>query len=147
MNTDSHRGPDKDLRDLAENKAKFERFFERLHFEYWQEPTTDSVRKVCWLFRFSALELPDNNNPDEPTAPFLLVVSVDYELFISDAPDVPTSDNFDYCFNGVRLELRDTRTDETVGTSPLSITTTTGLKTFLSNFPSRPYSRRHYLPV
>jgi len=138
---------DTGLRDLAENKARFERFFEQLHFKYWQEPTTDSVRKVCWLYHFPAFELPDNNNPDEPTAPFLLVLSVDYDLCIGDAPDVPSSANFDFCFEGVRLELRDTRTDETLGTLPLEITTTGGLKAFLSKFPSYPYSRRHFLPA
>ncbi len=138
---------DTHLRDLAENADALEQFFEPLRFEHWQEDTTDCVRKVCWLYRFPAFELPDNNHPDEPTAPFLLVLSVDYDLCVGDAPDVPSSANCDYCFEGVRLELRDTRTDEPLGTLPLNIATTGELKTFLSTFPSHPYSRRHFLPA
>ena len=142
-----HRESDIDLRDLAENTAKLESFFEQLGFERYQEPTTDCVRKVSWLHRFPAFEFPGNNNPDEPTAPFVLVLSVDYELAIGDAPSVPTSANFDYCFEGVRLEFRDTRTDEPLGTLPLKITTTSELKIFLSTFPAQPYSQRHFLPT
>ncbi len=70
------------MKNLAEYRAGHASFFERLRFEHWQEPTTDSVRKVCWVYRFPAFELPDNNNPDEPTAPFLLVLSVDYDLCV-----------------------------------------------------------------
>jgi len=133
------------LSDLPESTAKFEGFFEQLKFKYWQEPTTASVRRVCWVYRFPVFELPNNNNPDAPTTPFLLVLSVDYELSIGDTPGEPTSANFDYYFEGVRLELRDTSTDEPLGTMPLNITTAIELKTFLSTFPSRPYSRRRFV--
>ncbi len=116
-------------------------FFKHLCFEYWQEPTTDSVRKVRWLYRFRAFD-PADNSSDESTVPFLLVLAVDYELSIDDAPDVPSSANFNYYFEGVRLELRDTRTDEPLGTFRLKISTDDELKTFLSTFPNHPHSRK-----
>ena len=127
MNRDD---PDTDLRALAEKKAAFESFFDQLGFERWDEPTTDCVRRVCWRRHFPAFDWPDNNDRDELHAPFRLVLSVDYELAIGDARDVPTSANFDYYFEGVRLELRDDRTDEPLGTYHLKITTCGELTAF-----------------
>jgi hypothetical protein len=126
------------MNSLIEYHERHAKFLEKLRFDYCEEPTTDPVRKVQWLYRFPAFELPDNHNLDEPTAPFHLVLCVDYELFIGDAPDVPLSANFDYSFEGVRLELRDTHSGETLGTLPLAITTTRALKAFLAHFPSQP---------
>ncbi|MFZ0828838.1 MAG: hypothetical protein WAO02_15585 [Verrucomicrobiia bacterium] len=122
---------------LAEHTTDHKSLFEPLGFEYHEEPTTDSVRTVCWLHRLPAFELPDSNNLDEPAAPFFLVLSVNYELVIDDVPDVPSSANFNYYFEGVRLELRDARTNEPLGTLHLKITTTSQLKALLSTFPSQ----------
>jgi hypothetical protein len=129
------------MQTLAEYNGIHEDFFVQLHFQLWEEPTTNSVRNVRWLHRFPAFDLPETNNPEETTTSFQLVLSVDYELVIGDAPEVSPSANFDYCFNGVRLELWNSRTDEPLGTLPLKITTASELKAFLSTFRSHPYSR------
>jgi len=137
MSTRSHKS-DTNLNDLGVKQAELDTFFGQLHFEYYEEPTTDSVRNVCWQCRFPAFALPSNSRPGEPTAPFLLMLSVDYELVIGDAPDVPSSANFDCYYNGVRLELRDAKSNESLGTLPLKISTIGELKAFLAKFPRRP---------
>ncbi len=135
--------PDTDLRELAEDIARFEPFFESLGFKRWDEPTTDFVRKIRWLHNFLGFDWPDDRDQEEPTATFLLVLSVEYELTISDVPDVPGSANFNYYFEGVRLELRDSRTNEPLGTSPLNITTSRELKAFLAALPPARQSAKH----
>jgi hypothetical protein len=128
----NHRESNTNLKDIGINKVELDRFFDTLRLEYFEDPTTDSDRNVHWLHRFSAFELPDNNNPDGPTSPFFLVLSVNFELVIGDAPDVLTSANFDYYFNGVHIELRDSKSNEPLGTMPLKVSTIGELKAFLS---------------
>ena len=81
-----------DLREIT----SYPSFLEKAGFVEKEEHTTDVVRWVWFEKTIDAVE-----------SQVRLVVQVEFELSISDAPFVRTRDNFSYYFNGVYLKVID----------------------------------------
>jgi len=73
-------------------------FWLKYGFTRNDEPTTDNVRWVRYEKAFS-----------HDRSQVRLVLLVEYQLSISDNPNVPTNENYEYSFEGVYLKIVDRR--------------------------------------
>jgi hypothetical protein len=125
------------LTDLREYRFGNDEQLCSLGFELLEEPTTDSVR---WLHFSMSLRRSVANYaggvlgifPDSPEHELRLCVR--YTLAIADCPTGSMSDNFDYGFEGVSLEVVNVDNNEPVSAFPTNVTTISELKQLLGAF-------------
>ena len=108
-----------------------------LGLKLWEEPTTDSERWIHFsaTLRRSAESYAGeivglcSDKPDHE-----LRLCVRYSLSIDDCPTCRMSDNFDYCFEGVWLEVVNVDSNEPVAAFQTRIETMSELKQLLGAF-------------
>jgi hypothetical protein len=125
------------LSDLREYQLGNDEQLYSLGFAMWEEPTTDSVRWIHFTTNLcrsavnyvgGVLEL----FPDSPEHEIRLCVR--YTLAIADSPSGSMSDNCDYCFEGVSLEVVNVDNNEPVAAFPTNIINISELKQLLGAF-------------
>lgn len=74
-------------------------------YRYWEQSTSDCCRQTSY-YLIGRCHSPDDFVSNQSTdLVFAVLGELRFELFISDDPDVPTADNYNYSFNGARFSV------------------------------------------